>query len=265
MSVEFLKTDFEKISYLVNLLIDRSTGGNPSDNEFTRLRHELLSNEKIVNLLPAWLKTHRNLNSFWNFIKQKFDSYAKRRTFLNKEFSDVLDLIEFGHIGVLKTNLEHSAMPTSIFTNKNPNIKKKVFIVHGRDNEAKQEVSRYIESLGIEVIILHEQASGGRTIIEKIEYYANEAFFALVLYTACDKGRGCHETKVPARNRARQNVIFEHGYLISKLGRKNVCALVKGEIETPNDISGIVYTDFDLAGAWKTEVKRELKECGYTI
>ena len=45
--------------------------------------------------------------------------------------------------------------------------------------------------------------------------------------------------------RARQNVVFEHGYLIAKLGRKNVCALVRDNIEVPNDISGIVYVPLD--------------------
>ncbi|GAB3474492.1 TIR domain-containing protein [Polaromonas eurypsychrophila] len=59
--------------------------------------------------------------------------------------------------------------------------KRKVFIVHGRDNEAKQEVARFIEKIGLQSIILHEQASAGMTIIEKIERYANEADFALVL------------------------------------------------------------------------------------
>ena len=103
------------------------------------------------------------------------------------------------------------------------------------------------------------------TIIEKIEHYANEADFAIVLYTACDLGRGITETKVHPRNRARQNVVFEHGYLMAKLGRKNVCALVKGEIETPNDISGVVYVGLDDAGAWKIEINKELKACGYSI
>lgn len=103
------------------------------------------------------------------------------------------------------------------------------------------------------------------TIIEKIEYYSSEADFALVLYTACDHGRGIHETKVHPKNRARQNVVFEHGYLMAKLGRKNVCALVKGEIETPNDISGVVYVGLDIAGAWKTDVTMELKACGYKV
>ncbi len=45
----------------------------------------------------------------------------------------------------------------------------KVFIVHGRDNEAKQEVARFIEKLGLEAIILHEQVSRSHTIIEKLK------------------------------------------------------------------------------------------------
>jgi predicted nucleotide-binding protein len=40
-------------------------------------------------------------------------------------------------------------------------------------------VSRFIERQGVETIILHEQASAGMTIIEKIEHYSNDADFAL--------------------------------------------------------------------------------------
>jgi predicted nucleotide-binding protein len=156
--------------------------------------------------------------------------------------------------------------PTSkIFTAPPVKKKNKVFIVHGRDTAAKQEAARHIESVGLEAIILHEQASSGMTIIEKIEHYAGEADFAIIIYTPCDKGRGSFETSVPARDRARQNVVFEHGYLMAKLGRKNVCALVKGNIETPNDISGVVYVDMDQPGAWKNNVNIELKACGYSV
>ena len=102
-------------------------------------------------------------------------------------------------------------------------------------------------------------------IIEKIEYYTNEANFAIILYTPCDKGRGALETKIQARDRARQNVVFEHGYLMAKIGRKNICALVKGEIETPSDISGVVYTPLDSAGGWKQQSLKELKTCDYEV
>jgi predicted nucleotide-binding protein len=59
--------------------------------------------------------------------------------------------------------------------------------------------------------------------------------------------------------------VFEHGYLIAKLGRENVCPLVKGTLETPNDISGVLYVQIDDPGAWKNQVATELKECGYVI
>ena len=52
---------------------------------------------------------------------------------------------------------------------------------------------------------------------------------------------------------------------MAKLGRENVCSLVKGDIEKPNDINGVVYVPLDSLGAWKIEVEKELKACGYAI
>lgn len=139
--------------------------------------------------------------------------------------------------------------------------KGKVFIVHGHDDHAKIETARFVEKIKYQAIILHEQASGGRTIIEKIEEHANVAF-ALVLYTPCDLGHSINEPD-NAKSRARQNVVFEHGYLIGRLGRGKVCALIKDDIEIPNDISGVIYIKIDAAGAWKVSVAREMRaaEC----
>jgi hypothetical protein len=137
-----------------------------------------------------------------------------------------------------------------------------VFIVHGHDEIAKLEMADFVHSLGLEPIILHMQASSGRTIIEKIEHYSNVGF-GIVLYTPCDVG-----SKVGALNgnyRARQNVVFEHGYLIGKLGRSRVTAVVKNTVETPNDISGVVYVSMDDAGNWKEEIKTEMRGAGYSI
>jgi hypothetical protein len=139
---------------------------------------------------------------------------------------------------------------------------KQVFIVHGHDDIAKLEMASFVKSLKLEPIILHLQASSGRTIIEKIEHYSNVGF-GVVLYTPCDVG-----AKVGALSsayRARQNVVFEHGYLIGKLGRPRVAAVVKGLIETPNDISGVVYLALDDAGAWKESLKMELRAAGYNV
>jgi predicted nucleotide-binding protein len=137
-----------------------------------------------------------------------------------------------------------------------------VFIVHGHDEIPKLEMASFVKSLGLEPIILHMQASSGRTIIEKIEYYSNVGF-GIVLYTPCDVGQkvGALEGKY----RARQNVVFEHGYLIGKLGRPRVIAVVKGTVETPNDISGVVYVELDEQETWKNELIKEMRSVGYQV
>ncbi len=167
--------------------------------------------------------------------------------------------------GITKPNEETSTQ--NIPENKPPEKgskfnKDQVFIVHGHDEHAKNDVKSYIESKGLEPIILHLQASGGRTIIEKINHYSNVGF-GVVLYTECDVG--AKRDSLDYKWRARQNVVFEHGYLIAKLLRSRVAALVKGNVETPNDISGVVYITMDAAGNWRTELDTELRNAGYKI
>jgi predicted nucleotide-binding protein len=139
---------------------------------------------------------------------------------------------------------------------------KRVFIVHGHDELLKTQTARFIEKIGFEAVILHEQANKGMTIIEKIE--ANtDVGFAIVLYTADDKGNtNASADKGELNQRARQNVVFEHGYLIAKLTRSRVVPLVSGRIELPSDISGVVFVD---DSNWKIDVAKEMRSAGYEI
>lgn len=143
-------------------------------------------------------------------------------------------------------------------------LSNKIFIVHGHDEAAKEAMARTLEKGGFEAIILHEQANSGKTIIEKIETYTDVPF-AVVLYTPCDFGRAKESNVESERYRARQNVVFEHGYLIGSLGRNSVCALVKGDVETPGDISGVVYIPMDDAGAWKAGLAKEMSAAGLPV
>lgn len=141
--------------------------------------------------------------------------------------------------------------------------KNKVFIVHGHDQAAQSKIARFIERVGFQAIILHEQASSGRTVIEKIEHYS-DVDYAVVLYTPDDVGNVKHKAK-SLNIRARQNVVFEHGFLIGKLGRGSVAAIVESDIELPNDISGVVYIKLDEASAWQLQLAKEMREAGYQI
>ncbi|HEX8700647.1 MAG TPA: nucleotide-binding protein [Myxococcaceae bacterium] len=132
-----------------------------------------------------------------------------------------------------------------------------VFIVHGHDDGARDAVARFVEKLGLEAVILHEQPNKGRTIIEKFEAHAAVGF-AIVLLTPDDVG--AQKSKAASLSpRARQNVVFELGYFIGKLGRERVCALHKEEVELPSDFSGVVYVKMDDAGGWRLKLAQEMK------
>jgi predicted nucleotide-binding protein len=137
-----------------------------------------------------------------------------------------------------------------------------VFIVHGHDGAAKTELARFIERAGLQAIILHEQPNAGRTIVEKFEAHGLSAGFAVVLLTPDDVGG--HDEK-SLRPRARQNVIGEMFWFAGKLGRDRVCALKKGDVEMPSDFVGVVYTDMDNQGVWKSELLKELDAAGYSV
>lgn len=135
---------------------------------------------------------------------------------------------------------------------------KEVFVVHGRDEGAREKVSRFLERLELKPVVLHEKPNEGRTIIEKLED------FALVLLTPDDEGR-LRDGKGDFKPRARQNVILELGYFLGKLGRERVCALVKEGVERPTDYDGVVYIPLDDSNGWEMKLIRELKSAGYDI
>lgn len=157
--------------------------------------------------------------------------------------------------GIVPKNLE------KIHEVKNP---KDIFIVHGHDNEAKQEVARFIEKLGLTVVILHEQPNKGMTVIEKLIHYSKSVGFAIILLTPDDIGylKGEQES---VENRARQNVVLELGYFVGKIGRERVCTLLKNSTELPSDFNGVLYVPMDTSGTWKLDLAKELQECNFQI
>lgn len=138
-----------------------------------------------------------------------------------------------------------------------------VFVVHGHDESIKQRVARFLERLGLDPIILHEKPDEGRTIIEKFEDYSEVARYAIVLLTPDDIG-GVASEQSKLSPRARQNVVFEMGYFIGKLGRNRVCSLYRG-VEVPSDLQGLLYIPFDDKEAWRLLLARELRAAGLAI
>lgn len=151
----------------------------------------------------------------------------------------------------------------------NDNLSKKIFIVHGHDNELRLDVSRTVEKLQLKPIVLHEKSDDGLTVIEKFEQNSLDCDFAIVLLSPDDIGCSKNIDIAQAQSRARQNVILELGYFIGRIGRKNVMALVKddptGPLELPSDYAGVVYTKYDKSEGWKMKLAQRLKSSGYKI
>ena len=82
------------------------------------------------------------------------------------------------------------------------------------------------------------------------------------MYTACDIGKYKDEKELLPR--ARQNVVFEHGYMVAKLGRSNVVALVEDGVEEPGDLDGVVYISMNDA-EWTMKLVKELRAAGLPV
>jgi len=155
-----------------------------------------------------------------------------------------------------------TAAPTK--SSKNAAQSSKIFVVHGRNEAVREAVARFLEKLGLEPIILHEQPNKGRTIIEKFIDYS-QVGFAVVLLTADDIGGMEGTDPSELMPRSRQNVIFELGFFLAKLGRDRVCALHQSGIELPSDYHGMLYIQIDDGGAWRLQLARELKAVGLPV
>jgi predicted nucleotide-binding protein len=129
------------------------------------------------------------------------------------------------------------------------NENKKVFVVHGHDAVAREQLELVLHKLGLYPFVLQNTSGGGLTIIEALEQEigpnSNQARFGIVLLTPDDMGYVKHDAPENAQPRARQNVILEMGMLISAVGRGNVAILKKGHIEIPSDANGILYIPFN--------------------
>ena len=140
----------------------------------------------------------------------------------------------------------------------------KVFIVHGHDDALKNAVARLLSRLGLEPVILHEQANRGRTIIEKFLDHSDVGF-AVVLLTPDDRGGVASISPDSFKFRARQNVVMELGFFLGRLGRDRVAAIYDREVEMPSDYSGVLFLPYDDNGVWQFALAKEIRSAGLKV
>ena len=273
-------------------------------------RENLIQTTAAYERLREWYEHLKELLSK-EFVEDNFeefsrhmhfiDYYLKERDFewIRSNFNDIKK-DDFPKVKLkILDELESIQTATQIINKKYGN---KIFIVHGRDTKPIKDLKKILKELGLNPIVLHEKASGGRTLIEKLEKHSDVGF-AFILLTPDDAGYCQYERRVLSndygvrikltlrklrslikkehdviiatimkgfvdvlRVRARQNVVLEFGFFIGKLGRNRVCCLYKGDVELPSDMKGIVYVPFEKnLNECKDKIIEELKEAGYKI
>ena len=156
-------------------------------------------------------------------------------------------------------------------------LKKEVFISHGKDLKPLNELKNILVKFGLTPVVLSEQPSSGKTVMEKLETYSDVGYVFVIL-TPDDLGgfvelgskwsrpQRLRKFLKTAHNRPRQNVILEFGYFVGKLGRDRVACLLKKPVEQPSDMQGIVYLSFkESVEEIKPEILKELNAAGYEI
>ena len=91
---EIPSSTVEQIAMMEGILVAAATGGSPDNHIYEHLRREFMADPAIRDLLPQFVRTYRNLNAFWPFIKHEAGTYAERRQIISGAFTPLMDHLE---------------------------------------------------------------------------------------------------------------------------------------------------------------------------
>ena len=144
--------------------------------------------------------------------------------------------------------------------------KRRVFVVCSTDDEMKKAIINALTKLWLVPVVICEEPSQGRKIVERFHDYTDVGF-AVVLLSPDDFAYGKNQAPTKRKLRPRQDVVFELGFLLGKLGKGNVLVFCREceNFESPADFEGIKVTAFDDRDSWKLALIRELSNCGFIV
>jgi len=216
----------------------------PHDTEDEELAFSYLMNS-------IYLNSNEHFNYFISIVLIKFADWHPTKLDFSyihnslKEFMSKQELLEF----IAETRKIRDTKPDKLEISKISDIisetididPKKIFIVHGHDDNAKLEIKNLLKNdFELEPVILQEKTNESlETIISKFERLAKDCSVAIVLFTPDDLSDG--------KYRARQNVVLELGYFLGKFrndSTRKIIVIKNGDIEIPSDIAGVIYLEY---------------------
>ncbi len=162
---------------------------------------------------------------------------------------------------------ENKPSPNQSTTSASGNLSRRIIVVSGTDEEMNQALNGALTKLSLIPLVLCEEPSQGKKIVENFSRDYADVAFAVVLLSPDDFGYAKNEAATKRKLRPKQDVVFELGFLLGNLGKGNVLVFFRecANFEIPTDFEGIKFTAFDDRDSWKLALIRELSNCGYNI
>ena len=261
---KYLKTN--QLSYQKHLFATWLKAANriTDDEMFSYVFSMIPSEEKVQNsYIISQYYVNLNRKSMYIKVKEHYESLmdnVKNAKYVHKYYLNACSHLGFYPDTNIHKNV-HSSVETAIpvVEETSTTKEKKIFIVYGGEPAELGTLKAVLNASNIKIIDLAKTAGSGKTIIEEFEAHAADSDFALVLATPEIEGKD-------GTWYMRQNVIFEYGYFVAKLGRENVRFLRTDrgkEFDTPSDIAGTKYISLDR-GDWLPLLGQDLKEAGFS-
>jgi len=162
---------------------------------------------------------------------------------------------------------EKNTSPSQLLPSASGNLGRRIIVVSGADDEMKQALTGALTKLSLIPLVMSEEPSQGKKIVENFSRDYADVAFAVVLLSPDDFAYAKNEAATKRKLRPQQDVVFELGFLLGKLGKGNVLVFFRecANFEIPTDFEGIKFTAFDDRDSWKLALIRELSNSGLAV
>ena len=225
--------------------------------------YEKVSNTYIISQYYVFL----NRNARYEEVCEHYNrlpQHLQNATFVKRYYNNAQTRLGFNNPSAAPVSplaSPNSPVPTKLAGTPDVTTNnKKVFLVYGGQPAYLPIIESLLKSNGIQVINLANEVKTGSTIIEAFEMQAGKADFAIVMCTPDNEA-------VNGVWYPRMNVVFEYGYFMAKLGRRNVCLLRQEDgkkLELPTDFNSIYQISMDKF-SWVGELGSALRSAGFNV
>ncbi|WP_419695436.1 abortive infection family protein [Mesorhizobium muleiense] len=91
---ELPESPIERATMMESIMTAAATDGSPDNRIYEYLRREFMLNDELKDLLPPFVRTHRNLSSFRSWTQKQSPHWQPRRELIASGFTPMMDYLE---------------------------------------------------------------------------------------------------------------------------------------------------------------------------